>query len=385
MRIGIDARLLTHPQPGGFKTYTENLVAGLAAVAGDNEYVLYVDRPTDVRAEVSDRRSFTIRVLPATVPNLGMPWREQILLPLRAVRDRIDLLHSPTLTAPLSLRRPSVVTVHDMYWRSPRRSPAGSGRRALIDSYNRFVPPRAIRRAAAIITVSHSAKASIIEELGVCAERVFVTYEAPPPIYVPVTDPPRLESIRRKYGLGSCFILGIGSADPRKNVGALLRAYAALPLSVRERHELVVVWAHPALMGELAAQVPGLGLGDRVRFLNAVPSEDLVMLYNAAGVFVFPSFGEGFGLPPLEAMACGIPVIAANNSAMPEILDGAGLLVDPHDVSAMAAAVERVLRDDGVRASLIDAGRKRAAAFSWRRCAEETLQVYRNVLQATAG
>jgi glycosyltransferase involved in cell wall biosynthesis len=248
-------------------------------------------------------------------------------------------------------------------------------------AYNRSVSDRAIHRAAAIITVSHSAKATIITELGVPPERVFVTYEAPPPIYVPVADPLQLAGVQRKYRLSDRFILGMGSADPRKNVGTLLRAYAALPPPVRQQHQLVVVWAHDTLMNKLAADLAGRGLTDRVHFLEAVPSEDLVLLYNAATVFVFPSLGEGFGLPPLEAMACGTPVIAANNSAMPEILDGAGWLVDAHDVRALAAALERVLYDDGVRESLIDAGHKRAATFSWTRCAKETLEVYRNVTQ----
>lgn len=379
MRIGIDARFLTHPQPGGFKSYTENLIAGLAAVDGDNEYTLYVDRPSDERWQFAHRRGFVTRVVPATLRTVGMPWREQILLPLQAAHDRVDLLHSPALTAPLSLRRPSVVTVHDTYWRA--RGPANSVKRTLMDAYNRCVPQRAIQQAAAIITVSHSAKTSIIGELGVSPERVVVTYEAAPSIYVPVADPVQLAGVRRKYRLGDRFILGMGSADPRKNVGTLLQAYAALPPPVRTRHELVVVWSHDTLMAELAADLPGLGLADRAHFLNAVPSEDLVLLYNAAVVFVFPSLGEGFGLPPLEAMACGTPVIAANNSAMPEILDGAGWLVNAHDVRALAAALERVLCDDGVRESLIEAGHKRAAAFSWTKCAEETLQVYRNVLR----
>src|SRR5574337_809630 len=143
MRIGIDARFLTHPQPGGFKTYTENLVAGLAAVDGDNEYILYVDRPGDLRRHLGDRRSFATRVVPATVPMVGMPWREQILLPLHAARDRIDLLHSPALTAPLRLRCPTVLTVHAAHWSVPHRWPARSVRRALMDAYNRFVPHRA--------------------------------------------------------------------------------------------------------------------------------------------------------------------------------------------------------------------------------------------------
>jgi glycosyltransferase involved in cell wall biosynthesis len=385
MRIGIDARFLTHPQHGGFKTYTENLVAGLAAIDGDNEYILYVDRPGDVRRHLGTRRSFATRVVPANPTVVGMPWREQILLPLHAARDHVDLLHSPALTAPLGLRRPTVVTVHDTHWCTPHRSPGRGVKRTLMEAYNRFVPRYAIRRAAALITVSQSAKASIVAELGVSPERVFVTYEAPPPGYAPLSEPQRLAGIQRKYGLGERFILGMGSSDPRKNVGRLLRAYAALSPSTRERHELVVVWAHGALITDQVTQLSDLGLGDRVRFLEAVPTEDLVLLYNAAAVFVFPSLAEGFGLPPLEAMACGTPVVAANSAAMPEVLDGAGWLVDAHDEQGMAAAVERVLCDDSVRASLVDAGHKRAAAFSWTRCAAETLDVYRTVVRRGVG
>jgi glycosyltransferase involved in cell wall biosynthesis len=386
MRIGVDARFLSHPQPGGFKTYTENLVAGLAAVDRDNDYILYIDRPTNLRPPRIEGRSFAIRVVPGTFPTLGMPWREQVLLPLYAARDQIDMLHSLALTAPLSLRRPIVVTVHDTYWHARHRRPAlGASKRALLDAYYRYVPLRAIRRAAAIVTVSQSAKASLVEELGVPAERIFVTLEAPAPIFAPVADPVRLAHIRRKYQLGERFILGMGSADPRKNVVTLLRAYAELSQSLREQYDLVVVWAHGALIAGAAATLQHLGLDAGVRFLTAVPKQDLAMLYSAATVFVFPSLAEGFGLPPLEAMGCGTPVIASNSPAMPEVLDGAAWLVDAQDVHAMAVAIERVLFDDGVRASLIQAGQKRAAAFSWTKCAEETVQVYRDVLLRVVG
>jgi glycosyltransferase involved in cell wall biosynthesis len=382
MKIGIDARFLTHPQAGGFKTYTQNLIAALTRVDAENEYVLYLDRTPERKDWLPSGANFTTRVVPGLVPLIGMPWREQMELSRQAALDRLDLLHSPSLTAPLRLACPLVVTIHDMIWYHPERFSNGrstTGRRKLMQWYYRVVPKMAAQRAAGVITVSQAAKESIVQSLGLAPDRVFVTHEAAAPIYRRLDNPEQTEPIKQKYSLASDFILAIGSADPRKNIDTLVQAYASLPGSLKERYQLAIVWTHSFLAAGLAAQVEALGLNGRVQFLQRVCDEDLVSLYNTASVFVFPSRYEGFGLPPLEAMACGTPVVAANNSSIPEIVGDAALLTDAEDVATMTQLVAKMLTDETLKRDLIEKGLRRAAEFSWEKCGSETLAVYRKV------
>jgi glycosyltransferase involved in cell wall biosynthesis len=377
VRIGIDARFLTHPQPGGFRTYTTHLVRALARVDSENEYVLYVDRPWS-ESTGDFPPNFQVRAVTATVTGLGQIWREQVLLARSAVRDRLDVFHAPALSAPLSIHSPLVVTVHDMIWYSG--SPAASGgaslRRHLMWWYYRAVPQRAIRRAQALITVSRSAERDILDVFPFVRGRIFVTYEAAGSGFVPAHDPERVGEVRRRYGLPDEYIMAFGSADPRKNVWTLVDAYSRLPEALRARWPLVVIWAHLRLREAVTRQVEDLGLRGRVLLLRDVPDRDMPVLYNQARLFIFPSRQEGFGLPLLEAMASGTPVVAADNSSLPEVAGDAALLIDASDPDAMAGAVSCVLTDPVVRADLVGRGLARARLFSWERCARETLAAY---------
>lgn len=385
MRIGIDARFLTHPQQGGFKTYSEHLVAALAEIDTTNEYFLYIDRPPPLDSCLPRGTRLRYRLVPGTLPALGMPLREQVGLALCAMRDRLDLFHAPCLTAPLALRCPLVVTIHDMIWRRPERFAQPGARtsaRSLMAQYYRLLPSLAARRAAAVITVSHAAKADIVAELGLSPARVTVTHEAAKPSFRPPASDAAAEGARTRFHLAPGYLLAMGSADPRKNLEALLRAYAALPAALRAEHQLAIVWTHRYLTGRLAAVAQSLGIAERLVALDQVSDVELAALYAGAAAFVFPSRYEGFGLPPLEAMACGAPVVAADTSSLPEIVGDAALLVPSDDDDALATALARVLREPVLARELAARGLRRAAGFSWRRCAEETLAVYRATGQA---
>lgn len=385
MRIGIDARFLTHPQPGGFKTYTEQLVRALLEVDPDNEYVLYVDRPPESR--ILSAVNATVRIVPGTAPFVGMPWREQIGLTMYAKRDRINVLHSLCLTAPLYAPCPLIVTIHDTIWMFPHRFTQQQKRlkRSLMDIYYQYVPKAAARRASAVVTVSQDARAAIVQHLGIPAHRVFVTYEAAAAIYQRLDRQYAIDAVQQKFGLRESFILAIGSSDPRKNIATLLHAYALLPEAIRTRHNLVIVWTHPLLAESIANQAHACGIEEHVRFLHHVSNDDLIMLYNAALFFVFPSRYEGFGLPILEAMACGTPVIAANNSSIPEVAGDAAILVDAELPVIIAHEMARLLEDEALRREMSARSLKRAAAFSWQRCARETLAVYQSIATNQAG
>ena len=382
MKIGIDARFLTHPQKGGFKTYTENLVAALACVDDQNEYILYLDRVPDQNTRIPQQANFSYKVL-NQLPGIGMPWREQAAVSLYTARDRIDLLHSPCLTAPLTHACPLVMTIHDMIWLFPQqysRSGKSSLQWKLMEWYQLTVPRIASRRAAAIITVSELSREDIVRHLGVNPDCIYVTHEAVSSSFQPVNAPGVVRSLRTKYDLDSKYILAIGSSDPRKNITTLVNAYALLPASLQAEYHLVIVWTAPVLATSISKIIQDLGISQYVHFLFQVPNEDLVILYNEASLFVFPSLYEGFGLPVLEAMACGTPVVAANTSSIPEIAGDAALLVEATDPEAISKAMAQVLSDDQLASEMVQKGLERNANFSWEKCARETLMVYKQTL-----
>lgn len=383
MRIGIDARFLTHPQRGGFKTYTESLVSALAELDRENEYVLYVDRLPDGKSRVPRQPNFSTRIVPGLLPIVGMPWREQVLLAREAKRNRLDLFHSPSLSAPLQLGCPLVVTIHDMLWLFPHEYSNGISRpvrRRLMEWYYRLIPKLAARRAALVLTVSEASKASIVQHLGLPPNRIIVTYEAASPAYRRLDGVEQIRTVRRKYELASDFILCHGSADPRKNLTTLVEAFALLPGDLRSRYKLAIVWTHSLLESRVSEGIEKLGLADQVKFLKDVADEDMVALYNAATLFVFPSRQEGFGLPLLEAMACATPVVAANNSSIPEVVGDAALLFNAEDAQDMAAKISSVLADKAIQASLRQKGLERAGYFSWDKCASQTIAAYHQAL-----
>lgn len=381
MRIGIDARFMTHPQRGGFKTYTENLVAALAEINLEDDYFLYLDR--EPQGALPTSAKFCYRVVAGETPMIGMIWREQVRLARQAAQDKLDLFHAPCLTGPLAMHCPMVVTIHDIIWRFPnqysrqKRIPA---RRWLMEMYFRYMPEWTARHASIVLTVSQAAKESIVQHLHLPVERVLVTYEGTNPLFRQISDTECIQAVFEKYDISQSYILAIGSADPRKNITTLIQAYSLLPDWVRDRFELVVVWNHVSLVSEVNTLVEKLGLKTRVKFIQQVSNEDLVYLYNGASLFVFPSLYEGFGLPLLEAMSCGVPVIAANNSSIPEIVGEAALLVDEKSPDDIRQKVTRVLLETGLRRELSDKGAERSKLFSWDKCANETVSAYHKAL-----
>jgi len=388
MRIGIDARFLTHPQPGGFKTYTENLIMALSQIERENKYLLYVDREPSDSDLIPGTKNFEIKVVTGSLPMVGVPWREQVGLSRQATTDKIDLFHAPCLTAPLFLNCPLVVTVHDMIWAFPEkysRSGSLSIKRRLMEWYNYWIPKSAVKRATSVITVSESARESIVQYLDLPAAEIFVTHEAAGSSFRRTEDLNILAKQRSTQNLPDTFIMAIGSADPRKNMGTLLKAYSLISEDLRQKYHLVIVWTHSFLTGEFLSQLDKLHIRETVHFLRNVSNDDLGLLYNSASLFVFPSHYEGFGLPLLEAMSCGAPVVAANNSSIPEIVGDAALLFDAQDAAEMSGLMISVITNESMFQKLRTRGLERAVQFSWEKCARETVDVYAHVLDKKFG
>ena len=372
MRVGINALFLGRPGTGSGQ-YTRNLLEALAKAYPTNEYLLFNPGPAP-----------SVSNIQYPISNRAKLWFEQVSFP-HACRG-LDLAHVPYFASPLLPTAPTVVTVHDLI---PLILPAYRGS-LLVRLYTRLVAAAA-RKAEAIITVSQASQRDIVRYLHIPPERIHVTYEAAGEAFQPVEDGAQLAAIRQKYTLPERYFLYLGGFDQRKNLSTLLRAFALLVnrqqhcvLSLSKEARLVIAGKLPGrdspLFPDPRRLVEELGLEERVVFTGWVAEEDKPALLSGATAFVFPSLYEGFGLPPLEAMACGAPVIASNSSSLPEVVGEGGILVEPTDVEALAEAMEALLADDALRADLRQRALAQAARFSWRQTALETLAVYRKVI-----
>ena len=392
LRIAFDARALSHPQPGGYKSYTASLLAALADLGDGLELTVYLDRPWTPGPDMQ-QPGLRFEVVPTTPRTVGMPLREQWRLPRRIESDRPSAVHFPCATAPVRCPAPLVVTIHDTIEFQPQSYGAASAgerlRRRLMHAYSRVVTRRAARQAAAIVTDSLHSRDDLVTVLGAREDRVHVVPLSHNARYRPLATSeigPREEAYTREAlggrPLPERFLLALVSPSPRKHVRGLVQAYARLPQALRAEVGLVLVWSHDVLEGAVDALASSEGVAGQVRSLYGVSDDDLVFLYNRAEAFVFPSLYEGFGLPVLEAMACGTPVIASSLTSVPEVAGNAARIVDPRDLTALAAALEAVLSDPDEAHRLAEAGLAHAARFNWRRTAELTRDVYAGVVEA---
>jgi glycosyltransferase involved in cell wall biosynthesis len=388
MRIGIDTRSISHSQRGGFQTYTTELVRALAALDHQNEYLLYFDRAFTPPFALPD--NFSIRQISAEPKLIGAAWREQKRLPTQMVHDGVDLAHYPCNTAPVIAQgKPSVLTLHDVIaltepQAAPKFTPA-QARQWLIATYTSRVIPRAVERSEAIITVSHSEKEQIRAVFEIPAEKIFVTPLAVNPFMRPLTCEERAKESRRilpRLGVDGPFLFALGY-EPRKNIKGVIEGYRILHgINAGKTNadvKLVIVIGHAATRLKWQKYIAEVGIDKSVVLLGSISQEDLLVLYNQAEAFLFPSFREGFGLPPLEAMACGTPVIVSNRSSLPEVVGDASILVEPDEPQQIADACLRILDDSALAAELSAKGLCRIQKFSWAETARLTLNTYREV------
>ena len=379
MRIAIDTTAMPR-QPAGAGTYTRNLVLALGQVDKENDYFVFARRGAFREEELGGGMRLVLQDLP-TRPQRAL-W-EQSLLPLYLRRLKIDLFHSPHHTLPLLARVRQVVTFHDVtFFLIPERYPL------LRRLYMQWASRLSARRAHAVIAVSQTVRADIVRVLKVPEGKVYVVPEAPGLLAGEETvagsldtQPTRARAPTQWDGpsLPYPYILTVGTLEPGKNHRALLLAFRELkgePIG----HKLVIAgqggWRHE----RLPRLVEELGLAGEVFFTGYTPARELAALYSGASLFVFPSLYEGFGLPPLEAMAFGVPVVASAAGALPEVLGDAALLVRPEDHHSLAKAMARALADGELRRELRERGLARAREFSWESTARQTIAVYRAVM-----
>jgi glycosyltransferase involved in cell wall biosynthesis len=364
--IGIDARLTCY-RVGGISTYTRQLIHALEQLDTYNRYTVF--RSRKARDSVSTR--FAEAVL-WTPPHHRL---ERLALSAELMRFNLDVLHSPDFIPPLRGARRYIITVHDLtFLHFPEHKDAEA-----VRYYNHQIG-RAVRQADHILAVSEATKRDLISMLGVPASMITVQPHGVDEHFQPLPEQ-ALQAWQARLDLPAGYILFVGTLEPRKNVPALLDAYELL--SQQYRHELpalLLVGRRGWLFGETMARIVQMQAdGTPITIRSDIDDDALPAVYNLAKVLVMPSLYEGFGLPVLEAMACGTPVIASNRSSLPEVVGDAGELIDPDNPAALATALERALFDDDWHRASREAGLERTRKFSWSRSAEIAMSVYHGV------
>lgn len=363
MRIGIVTNFADKPLTSiGY--YTCSLVHHLLQIK-KHEYTFIHFRKTNNK--IYKQAKEVVYPFPAFLPETV-----KVDLGVRLASSTLDVVHIPSqmgFLLPVSCAK--VLTVHDLTpYLFPWMHPLAWG------ILHRYFLPLILRRADMVITDSESTKRDIMKSIRVPETKIRSIYLAVDAERYKVLPPSYVEPIRQKYQLNFPYILYVGNLEPRKNIPTLLKAFRVVSQESSSNYKLVIVGQKIWKYRQIFNTVTGLNLQDKVIFLGHVPEQDLPLIYNAASLFVFPSIYEGFGLPPLEAMMCGVPVIASNSSSLPEVVANAGIMVDPYDSDALAIAINQVLADDSLRTTLIKKGLERAKFFNWRKCAEETVAVY---------
>jgi len=371
MLIGIDASRAATRERTGTENYSLNLIRHLLALESGHRYRLYFNQsPTVGLFPMTADLELRVMPFPRLWTHLRLSWE--------MARQPPDVLFVPAHVLPLVQPRSSVVTVHDLgYLYYPRAHPLLD--RLYLDLSTRYNA----RAASRVIADSQATKDDLVQYYSIGPGKITVVYPGRDGTLQPVEDGARIEKVKARFGIRGDYILHVGTLQPRKNLGRLLEAYAIVKKQAKrgETPCLVMAGRKGWLYDQIFQQVGRLGLETEVIFPGYVPQDDLPALLSGARLFVFSSLYEGFGLPVLEAMACGTPVLCSNVSSLPEVAGDAALLVDPLDAKGMAEAMNHLLQDEGLRTQLVERGFWQVRQFSWDRCARETLAVLEDALQ----
>jgi glycosyltransferase involved in cell wall biosynthesis len=367
VRIGIDARKL---HDFGIGTYIRNLLRHLARLDSQTEFVIFC-RPEDRDALAAVGENF--RPVPETSGNYSIA--EQVKIPWALRREGVTLFHAPHYVLPPLVRCRSVVTIHDViHLMFPQYLP-----NRVAFSYAKWSITQAAQRATRVMTVSESSKRDILRFVDTEPDKIDVIYNAYDERFAMEPREEDVVRVRERYQLTDEFVLYAGNVKPHKNLERLIDAFALVRKRGLDHLKLVLIGDEISKYTALRRAVHQHQLHKYVRFLGYLPEETLAVMYRLAGVFVFPSLYEGFGLPPLEAMASGTPVVTSNVSSLPEVAGDAAVLVDPYDPQAIADGIYRVLTDEKLRRTLIHKGIARAGQFSWEQSVRRVRQIYGEV------
>lgn len=375
MRIAIDAHTVG-TKLGGNESYAVNLIEALAEIDSLNQYTIFITT-NEARERFGDRwPNFKVRSTLPHTPLIRIP----LTLSAELRKNPVDVLHVQ-FTAPPFSPCPVVVSIHDL---SFEHLPQTFKRRSRTQL--RLTVRHSARRAARILSLSEHTRQDIVKTYGINPERVTAIPLAAPDHFCPITDYRELQRVRHIYGIDRDYILSVGSIQPRKNFPRLIKAYASLrgDGSAAKLPKLVVVGKCAWLFDETLRALAETTVKDDVVLTGYVPEADLPALYSGALCFIYPSYFEGFGLPPVEAMKCGAPVIVGNQTSLPEVVGSAALIVDPFSIDEIAGSIRKLINDSVLRRELSAKGQKRANEFNWQETARKTLAVYHEVAEVAA-
>lgn len=371
MKIGIDYTAALK-QSGGIGRYTRGLITTLAQLDQHNQYTLLAssDAPRPGLQTFQNYPNFSYKIYPLPERWLTIAWHRFYLpVPVEWAAGRLDLFHSPNFILPPTRQAKTLLTVHDL---SFIRHPQGAV--ASLRKWLNRVVPRSLARADHILADSESTKQDLIEIFNLKPADITVVGAGVEERFHPIADPAALAVVRQRYRLPDSFILGLGTLEPRKNFTGLITAFAQSP--VHETHHLVIAGGKGWLYDDIFAAAQTSLMADRIHLVGFVADGDLPALYSLADIFAYPSHYEGFGIPVIEAMACGTAVVCANNSCLPEVAGDAALQVTATDTLALAEALAQLANNPELRAQAIQEGFRQARKFTWRAAAERLLAVY---------
>lgn len=373
MQIGIDARYITKYKSGvGF--YTQNLLESLGVIDSMNQYYYLTTQRSIPHLKLNGNNFILMHTYISFENHIFGDFWQNLYLPLRLAALNIDVFHGPAVFLPLvKLGFKTVVTIHDLVsFLFPQTVPRK------YSLYMQLMTRLSARFADGIIASSESTRQDLSKHLRIHPEKIKVIHLAVDESFKRVEDREQIQKILEKYKIDSEFVLFIGNLEPRKNLTRLFEAFA-IAYSKISSYKLVVAGTRGWLYSDIFETVARLNLSDKIIFTGYIDAEDLPALYSAAQVFVLPSLYEGFGLPILEAMSCGAPVITSNMGSIPEVAGDSAILVDPYDIKAIAESLLEVFSNRQLREEMMEKGLRRAKNFSWARVAEETLGVYNEV------
>ncbi len=374
MRIGIDARAI-YKNLDGIGRYSLNLIRALAKIDHENEYIIFRNCIFD-ETIVNSPNFREVRI---GFPALSL--RTSFYLGRLVKKENVDIFHSLFFIAPLWGINNLIVTVHDLM--ALNFPGFFSGRNFIASKYaylfHKYMIPRTVSRSKKLIAVSNNTKNDLERSFGLNSDRVSVIHEAADPSFRKIEDTETLETYRRKEQLPENFILYVGNTKPYKNIRTLLEAFKLLKATLDTDCSLVIAGKRDRFYPSTLQTINELDLLPHVKFFDNFTEKELPLLYNLAKLFVFPSYYEGFGLPPLESISCGTPVIASNSTSLPEVLGNSAILVKPNNVNGFAKAIKDVLTDEGLRKQMSQKGITQSNKFSWEKTAKETLNVYKEL------
>lgn len=373
MKIGIDGRAAKWYQGTGIGTYTKQLILNLSNVDSNNNYLIFMPQCDSIN---NLKNNFTTKLVESTPTN---SFWDDINVPNILNNTDIELYHVPQNGVGLSenIKCKKVITLHDII---PLRMPETVSDRYLKIFNDEL--PKILDNCDGIITVSDFSKNDIAKEFNFPSKNIYVTPLAAQDIYKPMSKRESKALVTKKYGIEEDFILYVGGFSPRKNIIGLIEAYSNLSNKLKDTFKLVITGKKGPSYSKYKSRTEELNVSNNVIFTDFIPIEDMPLFYNATEVLVYPSFYEGFGLPPIEAMACGTPVIVSNVTSLPEVCYESALFIDPNDVDSLTYDIERVLSNSLLRLTMVKKSLTRSKTFSWNKTALNTLSAYESILNS---